>query len=49
LYSFRTLAFENGFFKQLSIDSATYAQARQEDTALLKVGINWLEETVFGR
>lgn len=49
LDAFRTLAFENGFFKKLSIDSAIYAQARQKDSALLKVGINWLEKTVFSR
>ena len=47
LDTFRKSAFESDFFKQLTIDRTTYEQARQDDTALLKVGINWLKETVF--
>ena len=47
LDSFRNRAFQSAFFKQLTIDRPTYEQARQDDTALLKVGINWLAETVL--
>ena len=47
LDAFREKAFINDVSKRLTIDPATYALAREDDTALLKVGINWLQETVF--
>jgi len=47
LDAFREMAFNDGFFKTLTLDHETYEKARQEDTALLEVGINWLKETVF--
>lgn len=47
LDAFREIAFDEGFFKILSLDRETFEKAQQKDTALLEVGINWLKETIF--
>ena len=47
LDAFREMAFAKDIFKTLTIDAKTCERARQEDTALLKVGIDWLKNTIF--
>jgi Fe-S-cluster containining protein len=47
LDAFRITAFDNGVFNTLTIDRNTDERARQEDTALLELGIDWLKNTIF--
>jgi Fe-S-cluster containining protein len=47
LDAFRDMAFNDGFFETLTLNRETHERAAQEDTALLKVGIDWLKNTIF--
>jgi Fe-S-cluster containining protein len=47
LDAFREKALDNHLFNLLTIDRKTYEKAAQEDTALLKVGIDLLKNTIF--
>jgi Fe-S-cluster containining protein len=47
LDAFRAKAFDGDLFSTLSVDRDIYEKAREKDTALLQVGIDWLNNTLF--
>jgi len=48
LDSFRSEINQHGLLKGLELDAALLAEAQKEDTALLRVGIEWVKRALFG-
>lgn len=45
--SFRTQVFEKGLLKELHTEPEISEAAKTDDTALLKLGIEWIKQTIF--
>ncbi|RJQ80083.1 MAG: YkgJ family cysteine cluster protein [Desulfobacteraceae bacterium] len=44
---FRQFVFESSFLKRMPVDEAVRHQLRSDDVALLKFGVNWLQDILF--
>jgi Fe-S-cluster containining protein len=48
LDTFRHQLFDDGFYRHMPVDQQALEAARNEDTALLKLGIQWVKDSLFG-
>jgi len=45
--TFRRFVFDSSFLKRIAVDEATLAAIQDDDVALLRFGLDWLESLLF--